>query len=100
MKKILWIVLAAWIAGDAILEKKNKQLWEKVQLPANIFCSAMSLGLMVMVAVGVSEVVFSRAEPGSKVLFFAFGVACISALLWGNVSTWRRWREMKKAGGS
>lgn len=67
-----------------------------MQLPANIFCGILSLGLMVMVEMGVGEVAVSRTDFGSKALFFPFVVAFISALMWGNVSTWKRWLDMKK----
>lgn len=93
---MLWAVLAAMIVGDAILEKKNKRMWEAVQLPANLFCGVLSLILMVMMAMGVGEVAVSRADFGSKALFFLFAVVFISALMWGNVSTWKRWLDMKK----
>ncbi len=96
IKGLLWIVLAAMIVGDGILEKKNKRIWEAVQLPANLFCGVLSLGLMIMMAMGVGEVSVSRTDFGSKVLFFLFAVVCISALMWGNVSTWKRWLDMKK----
>ena len=96
IKVLLWALLAAMIVGDAVLEKKNRRMWEAVQFPANIFCGVLSLGLMVIMAMGVGEVAVSRTDFGSKVLFFLLAVAFISALMWGNVSTWKRWLDMKK----
>ena len=96
IKGLLWIVLAAMIVGDGILEKKNKRIWEAVQLPANLFCGVLSLGLMIMMAMGVGEVSVSRTDLGGKAAFLVVGRVGNAGRTWGKVSPWKRWLDMKK----
>ena len=88
-KALILVAAIVWIGGDWLVKKVDRPLWNKLQLPANLLLTVVSVGLLVA---------FGQQVTAARPIFgMALWLGLALALLLGNLAVWQQYYGQRTA---